>query len=327
MKTITLENKLNIINLYNNHQQVKDIANSYNVSPSKLRYWLKHQSEIVWRGKNRLFVDETYFNNIDSSNKAYILGLISADGCVRLSPPELSIQLQYRDKHILIDIKKEMQFKGEIKDSVRNTSKGVIKKYSRIRICNKNIVNSINHYGIHPRKTYGLSVPTCINTENFRHFLRGYFDGDGCLYINPNGPNNRGPRYAVTLTCEKTFSIQLANMIEEQIGVKFRMVKLKSNVINNIVLERPEDIEKFLKWIYFESGLKLLRKYKLFCGFLEIRKYRNRLSRRVLSSPQVEEIKGLISQKQSINSIAKKYKVNRSVIDSIKNKTGYVEFL
>lgn len=330
MKHTTLKDKLTIIKLYNEFHQIKDIANRYGLPITKLRYWLKHQKEVIWRGKNRLSVNENYFDKIDNSNQAYIIGFICADGSVSDNPHGLSIELQHRDKQILDEIKKELSFKGDIKDSLKTTSKSGVKKYSRLRIHNKNLVNTLINYGINPRKTYKLSLPTCIGENNFRHFLRGYFDGDGCLYINSSEGKSCGPRYAVTIVCEKSFAYQLHSLLQKYLNIKFRIVKQNSEVIRSLVIDSALPVEKFMTWLYDDienSKLRLERKYQKFLELKKLRLERNNFTRRSLTPAKVIEIRNLLKTNISLNKLSKQFQVNRGVIKSIKDETGYADVI
>ena len=326
MKNLSLKNKLNIVELYNSNKQIKDIANQYELSICNLRNWLKKQKEVNWRGRKRISVNECYFDDIDTPNKAYIVGFISADGHVDNElRPGISIQLQERDKQILQEIKKELSYMGEIRDCCKRTSKSGIKKYSRLRICSKKLANTLTSYGIHNKKTYGFSLPSCISKNNFRHFLRGYFDGDGCLYVKANEGKSSGPRYAATIVCEKSFACQLHSLLSEWLGITFRIVQQKSKIIRCLVIDSALSVEKFMTWLYDEGGMKLNRKYEKFLEMKELRRTRNNFTRRALSPDKVKEVRNILKTGVSMNKTAKQFQVSRATIKSIKDNTGYLD--
>ena len=65
---------------------------------------------------NRIFnVDDNYFNKIDNQNKAYILGLLYADGCNYENTGTIKIDLQIDDEELLDKIKNELKYTGELK--------------------------------------------------------------------------------------------------------------------------------------------------------------------------------------------------------------------
>ena len=67
-------------------------------------------------------------------------------------------------------------------------------KYVKLKISNKHIGNSLINKGCIPKKSLILEFPNLSQVPKFliRHFIRGYFDGDGCIC---NQLNNKGCRF------------------------------------------------------------------------------------------------------------------------------------
>ena len=72
--------KTRIVEFYykNKDIQVKDIGKELNISDRAVRRVLKEEN-INTRLKNRYVLDESYFDKIDTEEKAYILGFIQMD--------------------------------------------------------------------------------------------------------------------------------------------------------------------------------------------------------------------------------------------------------
>ena len=109
-------------------------------------------------------VNENYFENINSHEKAYILGFIYADGYNGEDTLELAQNVERED--ILIHIKTALETDQEIKYYVPN--KGTLNIYSK-KICSDN-------------KSLVLQFPTFLPEELMCSFILGYFDGDGCVW-------------------------------------------------------------------------------------------------------------------------------------------------
>lgn len=130
--------------------------------------------------ENRSFnVNDNYFKT-QSHNMAYILGLLASDGCVSKDTNHWYIDLQIKDEQILYDIKKEIGFEGPLQHYTNNQGTD----FSRLRVCSKVMKDDLSHYNIIPKKTFTLSPPSFLNEEYYISYIRGYFDGDGCIYIN-----------------------------------------------------------------------------------------------------------------------------------------------
>lgn len=95
-------NEENIINDYSSLISIHKIAEKYKISPSTVSAILKRNNvKIVGSEKfnQKYTLNEHYFDTIDTQEKAYIIGLLMADGCVHKNT--ISISLQEDDGYIL----------------------------------------------------------------------------------------------------------------------------------------------------------------------------------------------------------------------------------
>ena len=125
------------------------------------------------RGHN---VNDNFFK-VQSHDMAYVLGLIASDGYVSKDTNHFGIDIQESDEELLYKIKRVLNYEGDI---MHYTSNGGCKA-SRIRVCSKTIKKDLEHYGIKPKKTFTLEPPFFLAPEYCISYIRGYFDGDGCL--------------------------------------------------------------------------------------------------------------------------------------------------
>lgn len=109
-----------------------------------------------------------------------------ADGCVSKvskfdkQANRLTINISNKDKQILEFIKKELECDYKILDYIpKNTYSDNI--MSKITINSKKICYDLSKYGVIPNKTTKEIFPD-IDESMKRHFLRGFLDGDGCIY-------------------------------------------------------------------------------------------------------------------------------------------------
>jgi hypothetical protein len=68
----------------------------------------------VTKIRRKFKVNDSYFDKIDMPDKAYIFGLLCADGTIYASG-RVKIDLTVKDIQILEDIKNKIGFTGEIK--------------------------------------------------------------------------------------------------------------------------------------------------------------------------------------------------------------------
>jgi intein/homing endonuclease len=130
--------------------------------------------------------NEDYFEVIDTPDKTYFLGFIFADGCLIDNPKEyrykLNIKIHNKDEEIL---KKFISLLDSEVEIWRSNNREI----SEIGFSSKKMINDLKNLGLHQNKTYTIDYPK-IDENLERHFLRGYFDGDGCIRVNEDKRDN-----------------------------------------------------------------------------------------------------------------------------------------
>ena len=113
-----------------------------------------------------------------SADMAYILGFMYADGnVVKTERGNHYIAIYTSDRPLLFAMRKCM--KSEHKISLRNASSGCV---YRIQIGSKEWFSDIGKLGLFPNKTRRMQLPT-VPHQFFGDFVRGYFDGDGNVWV------------------------------------------------------------------------------------------------------------------------------------------------
>ena len=112
------------------------------------------------------YINENYFESIDSEVKAYILGFIYSDGCIYIHPTTFVLtftQLE-QDKDILIKIKNELESDYPLLEKVQKTNgKKAIKFYAH----SKKIFNDLLKLGVTPKKSLTLKFPN-YGSDSFK---------------------------------------------------------------------------------------------------------------------------------------------------------------
>lgn len=134
--------------------------------------------------KRRVSLNENFFENIDSKEKAYALGLICSDGSIDNDGYAFS----FISKDIqLVELFKKIIGSGHKICEIKSHDKRTNKIYTRftIHICSKKMVSDLRDIGIYNNKSFTCVLPV-INKSLFWHFFRGLFDGDGTIYTVDN---------------------------------------------------------------------------------------------------------------------------------------------
>lgn len=214
-----------------------------------------------------------YFDEIDTEEKAYWLGFLTADGWINKSKKTnagvVGIELQYGDIGHLKKFNKSIAGNYQITDRWRicSLSKNKDKKNHMccIRIFSLTMYNSLNKIGFSNDKSYDFKIPN-IKQDLIKHYIRGYFDGDGCLcFTNKSFHIN-------FVTASKMLNDDVTNILKSQ---NFNFIE--SNYITDfgttlykIDICRQHDKINFLDWIYQDSNIYLDRKYK---KYLKVKKH------------------------------------------------------
>lgn len=133
----------------------------------------------------RYSLNESYFDAVDTPEKAYWLGFIAADGSVLRRGTKsylLRIELATRDEPHLKAFAACIGTDSPVKRAVREHggSLGGSGQFSRIVINSWRMVAALERAGISERKSATVA-PWDGPFELMRHYWRGLFDGDGSL--------------------------------------------------------------------------------------------------------------------------------------------------
>lgn len=256
-----------IVKLYNEGLTQTEITKSLSICLQTVRKILI-KNDIVLRiynppSQKKYHYDETFFDNIDTQEKAYILGLLYADGWVSKRNNLIAIQLQERDSYILDDINKcmksnvKLQFVKKQKENYQNTI--------RLSFYGEQLFNSIVDHGVLINKTSFIEYPK-INKELNPHFIRGVFDGDGCITIGDHNPT-------FSIIGFQPFMKQIQNVLIEDIGLNLTKLyinkgKYKCDIATLSYCGR-KNLIKIGEYLYKDDTISLKRKKEKFLELID----------------------------------------------------------
>lgn len=264
------EEKDYFIKLYyeNTHLTVKQIGDALGLS-KRCTMSIFKEYNINSKRKNRYTLDENYFEEINTQQKSYILGLIYADGYVG-NEKFNNISLTQKEYKLLYEVKKELEFTGRIrlgnKGGFENSKPGYVLNFS-----SEKVANDLRKLGLYPKKSLTIDKIPNIRDELKRHFLRGYFDGDGSIskYIHKFKKTNKEYSYVKGKMC----IIATEKMLEDFI---------KTFNIEHYYISQSKTKE--MKYIQIESKKELKRIYNLMyrdcciCNMIKKEKWDNLIS-------------------------------------------------
>lgn len=241
---------------------ISEICKKFRVSHSTFPKYLKEYLGIKIEKRVKSNFNDTVFDSIDTEEKAYWLGFIFADGTISSSPLKegkksynFELSLKIEDTNHLEKLQKLLE-----------TQRPVIKAKNRCRLLvnSKHLWETLNNYGCTPRKSLTLKFPDesiFKSKDLIRHFIRGYFDGDGCISYS----NKEHTILNMQLLGTKSFLQSCLLYLPEE----FKSLTLRHNHNNEeeetyLINTSRFKAYRFFKFLYLNSNIYLERKFSRF---------------------------------------------------------------
>lgn len=205
--------------------------------------------------------NENYFDSIDCQEKAYWLGFFAADGYNHTNKGCIEFRLHKQDKEII------EKFKSCIG---ANNPIGLYKQtYCNLALYSQHLCDKLSEYGLTQAKTYTLQIPE-LDNELMRHFIRGYYDGDGCFSVikrrDRKNPNSKIYQFNITGMENPLRKIQehlIKNVGVADNGLKHR----KSTIAVTIHYNGRNVCKRILDYLYQDAAIYLQRKYNKYTEY------------------------------------------------------------
>lgn len=242
-----------IVELHNQGLNIAEIAEKLGCCSSNISHRLKRNNILIKRDyskvrrtrKGRHKINENFFKSIDNESKAYFLGLMYSDGSVSKN----QFYLKLKDEDIIVKFKEALECDYPI------IHKEVPFYSYMLEVSSQKSCNYLISQGCVINKTRSIRLPN-LKEELYRHFIRGFFDGDGCLQLQ-----DKIYRCRFDLTsASKDFLEQLRPLITREALSNGHLGKeIKYDVWH--LNYTGHQIIQILDWLYKDSHFYLKRKY------------------------------------------------------------------
>jgi len=202
-------------------------------------------------------LNEGVFDKINNEHSAYWLGFLFADGCVGKNRNQITVTLQKRDENHLRKLCEFFETNRPI-NIHRQIYNGKPHESSTFLIRSWRIANNLREMGITTNRKFSVSCFEKVPDKFKRHWIRGWFDGDGSVFTSSKG----------------TLTLSFAGQKDLLLGVSAWMNKKSGSRIPNLQIRPPHipqmkygalgDTEKIYKLMYSNSSVMLDRKYNRF---------------------------------------------------------------
>lgn len=254
-------NKERAVCLYKEYTEgipIYKLAEKYSIDEMTIsKAFYKFNMKILnLKGFNKL-LNHNFFKEINTEEKAYLLGFFAADGTIGKNTNCMALLIQSRDIEILDYYKKAFNYQGKY-----YLYPAKVKTHQdRLKICINSPINKDNllSLGFPPNKTYKMfTTPDKIMDKSlYRHFIRGYFDGDGSIITKTK--NSRITKFKITSTnikflefCKKQF---------EELGCyNIKIENVPNNLAKTLYIQNKKSIRLIIKYFYKNCNFSLRRK-------------------------------------------------------------------
>lgn len=204
----------------------------------------------------KYFFDYSYFDVIDSKEKAYWLGFLYADGYISTEKNVFGCGLNKKDVGHL------HKFIGAI--GVNNDPIRFDKSTDsyRITLSSDRLVSALMNYGFTSKKSYdSTDQPFIACSDEFKkYFILGLWDGDGYVSIGKDNKNLTG-----VISNNNILLMSISNYVNSVLEDDF----CKVSYFDGYPRIRLTGVKakRFLDWLYKDATVYLDRKYEKYMMF------------------------------------------------------------
>ena len=214
----------------------------------------------------KYFFNFDFFEKIDNEFSAYWLGFLYADGSIesksatRYGEQSFKIAIAEQDLELLEKFKEDIQSTYPIRYDDSRVGKGNSQSQVIQSLRSQKTVDDLIRLGCIEKKSLILTFPSeeQVPQEYLRHFIRGYFDGDGSISIY-NGQAN------INFVGTENFINGLHNVV--QMGSVYPDKRKQNSWYLGI--NGNLQILKMYHYMYDDATRYMARKYKKFQPLIE----------------------------------------------------------
>lgn len=204
------------------------------------------------------------FEKIENEMDAYWLGYLMADGYNHISGKMIQFTQAEQDKDVVYALRDYIG-KGSI--TITNPRSVDSQALYMLSVYSKELSENLTKLGCINNKSLTLKMPA-IADDLLWHFIRGYFDGDGCIYSKMREADN-------TLIIESPivssddFADGFMDILKKHDINYYKQRLGKNKVSTTVKITGVTSNCKFYDLIYNNCSIKNERKFSKFIEFVE----------------------------------------------------------
>lgn len=176
------------------HPEVKEFVlawcnnrkSGWSCGEGKEQFW-KEEIDALKREHWKDGKSDEVFAEINTEEKAYLLGFLAGDGYIDPRENQVNVRIQERDAcYIFPEFLKIINSKTPHRDIFYPAQTESRQNTRLLRIKDRFICKCLRFHGVSPKKTMRLNPPYGLSKSLYFHWIRGIWDADGSIYRAKN---------------------------------------------------------------------------------------------------------------------------------------------
>lgn len=255
------DDKIDLIcELYREKVSAKQLGKKFNIDKRRVQKWAKERGELRSKNESVRFTqfNEHVFDCIDTPEKAYWLGFLYADGYNHHSSYRVNLCLKFDD---IEHIKKYAMFLNIDCNKIHIGTINEQYKICSLTVDSKHLSQRLTELGCMQAKSFKITYPEWLDESLHNHFIRGMFDGDGCLTCRKTNKEWKWSLVSTKEGCDKIIEIFKLNI---GVNINCYYISKTENNTYDLTTNGNEKILKIMDWLYkgcSDKSMLLDRKY------------------------------------------------------------------
>lgn len=246
-RALSREECAEAINLYLSGKTFKEVGKIYGVDKATIRLVLR-RNNLKGRISRPIYrKDDDFFKKINTKEKAWLLGLIYADGSIS-NRQGLRFAFAKKDIELIYKIKRMLESNAPVYIHPNSSV--------HFRVMGQDFIKNLSKWCVMGKKDDRLIYPGFLRKDLHSHFIRGFFDGDGWA----------GNRSGIC-SMSRPFLERILDILQDRNICKMVHVNAdKKSSCSSIRIQAKDDIKNFYNLIYKDADESMLlsRKRKRF---------------------------------------------------------------
>ena len=197
-------------------------------------------------------INEDYFKEINDPKKAFWLGFLCADASIKRSRNNIYVEITQKDDYLLNELVEDTSFTGKVRIAKPHKSRYSQKEYYAVSMFNSKFVSNLLNSGKTLKKHDLEIIPKSIPDKFIPDFIRGYFEGDGCIFLSDKD------NWILKISGNYNLLDNIRYFIRRDVYDMVNNIQTDKSV-HSLVFHGNKVSEKIINYMYYEEELHICK--------------------------------------------------------------------